>query len=149
MDKVWKYNDRSNSRRRALSLVSELIDNEQHREGEVEDNLELSVCVDDSGKSEMEISDEEGDHQNIEVDVEDKEVHKQTADSVEDHSGVGEPCSQRESDLQSSLADWAIEFGISLIALSELLTIFKVHHSSLPKDKRTLLKTKHATALAV
>ncbi|GAA6079450.1 uncharacterized protein LOC113085053 isoform X1 [Tachysurus ichikawai] len=79
MDKVWMYNDRSNSRRRALRLVSELIDNEQHREGEVEDNLV------------MEISDEESDHQNIELDVEDKEVHEETAASVEDHSDLGEP----------------------------------------------------------
>ncbi|XP_047670227.1 uncharacterized protein LOC125138348 [Tachysurus fulvidraco] len=89
----------------------------------------------------MEISDEEGDHQNIELDV-DKEINEETAASGEDHSDLGEPCSQRESDLQSSLEDWAIEFGISQIALSALLTILKVHHSSLPKDGRTLLKTK-------
>lgn len=108
----------------------------------MEDNLELSGCVDGLGESDMEISDEESDHQNIEEDVEDKEVHEETAASVEDQSGLREPCSQRDSDLQSSLADWAIEFGISLIALSALLTILKVHHSSLPKDGRTLLKTK-------
>ncbi|KAL0151586.1 hypothetical protein M9458_053103 [Cirrhinus mrigala] len=142
MEKVWKYNDRGNSRRRALRLVSELFDSEQHSEGQVEDNLELTVCVDDSGESDMEISDEESDHQNFEEDVEDKEVHGETAASVEDQSDLGEPCSQRDSDLQSSLADWAIEFGISLIALSAPLTILKVHHSSLPKDGRTLLKTK-------
>lgn len=59
MNKVWKYNDRSNSRRRALKLVSELIDDVEHREGEVEDDSELSVCVDASGESDMEISDEE------------------------------------------------------------------------------------------
>lgn len=140
MNKVWKYNDRSNSRRRALKLVSELIDDVEHREGEVEDDSELSVCVDASGESDMEISDEESVHQNIEDDVEDKEVHEEAAASVEDQSDLRDPCSQR--DLQCSLVDWAIEFGISLIALSALLTILKVHHSSLPKDGRTLLKTK-------
>ncbi|KAL1276930.1 hypothetical protein QQF64_023603 [Cirrhinus molitorella] len=138
MEKTWKYNDRSNSRRRALRLVSELIDNEQNREGE--DNVEFSVCVDDSGESDMEISDNESDHQNIEDDVENREVHEETAASVEDQFDLGEPCS--EKDLQNSLADWAVEFGISLIALSALLTILKVHHSSLPMDGRTLLKTK-------
>lgn len=146
MDEVWKYSDRSNSRRRAQRLVSQLIDNEQNREGEVEDNLELSGCVDGLGESDMEISDEESDHHNIEEDVEDKEVHEETAASVEDQSDLQEPCSQR--DLKSSLADWAIEFGISLIALPALLTILKVHQSSLAKDGRTLLKTKTSYSIS-
>ena len=51
-------------------------------------------------------------------------------------------CSESDRDLGSSLADWAIEFGISLMALSALLFILKPHHPSLPKDGRTLLKTK-------
>lgn len=46
------------------------------------------------------------------------------------------------SDLKASLANWAIEFGISLMALSVLLSILKRHHPFLPKDGRTLLKTK-------
>lgn len=46
-----------------------------------------------------------------------------------------------DGDLQSSLEGWAIEFGISLIALSALLSILKIYHPSLPKDGRTLLKT--------
>lgn len=44
-------------------------------------------------------------------------------------------------DLSGCLRDWAIHFGISLIALSALLSILKVHHPSLPKDARTLLQT--------
>lgn len=51
-------------------------------------------------------------------------------------------------DLASRLRDWAIQFGISLIALSALLSILKVHHPSLPKDARTLLKTQICHALS-
>lgn len=45
-------------------------------------------------------------------------------------------------DLRDSLVDWAIEVGISLMALSILLSILKCHHPLLPKDGRTLLRTK-------
>jgi len=45
-------------------------------------------------------------------------------------------------DLVGSLASWAVNFGISLIALSALLTILRVHLPFLPKDGRTLLRTK-------
>lgn len=45
-------------------------------------------------------------------------------------------------DLVASLAGWAVNFGISLIALSALLTILRVHLPFLPKDGRTLLRTK-------
>lgn len=55
--------------------------------------------------------------------------------------GLGDQ-SQNEGDLQSSLADWAVSFGISLMALSVLLSVLKIHHPSLPKDVQTLLKTK-------
>lgn len=44
-------------------------------------------------------------------------------------------------DLSGCLRDWATHFGISLIALSALLSILKAHHPSLPKDARTLLQT--------
>ena len=55
--------------------------------------------------------------------------------------------SSTDTDLRSSLADWAIEFGISLIALSALLSILKIHHPFLPKDGRTLLGTKTKYAI--
>lgn len=35
-------------------------------------------------------------------------------------------CGESTSDLRASLADWAIEFGISLMALSGLLSILKL-----------------------
>jgi len=60
--------------------------------------------------------------------------------------GESESASDEDSlditkDLVGCLRDWATHFHISLIALSALLSILKVHHPSLPKDARTLLKS--------
>ncbi len=138
MEKSWLYNDRGNARRRALKRVSELIENEQNKEGVGDANSELSVCVDDSEDSDMQISDEENDQG---LDIEDVEEHAEALVSDEVLPGLGDQ-SQNDGDLQSSLADWAVSFGISLIALSALLSILKIYHPSLRKDGRTLLKTK-------
>ncbi len=46
-----------------------------------------------------------------------------------------------KSGLASSLSGWAVELGVSLVALTALLSIPKIHHSFLPKDGRSLLKT--------
>lgn len=119
------------------------MENEHHRKGNVND--ETSVYVDDTEDSDMQISDESD--EDLVDGIDDKEVHEKTAASVEDLPDLGEQCSEMDGDLQSSLADWAIE---SLIALSALLSILKIYHPSLPKDGRTLLKTKkQATKLAV
>ncbi|XP_047122826.1 uncharacterized protein LOC124806182 [Hydra vulgaris] len=45
-------------------------------------------------------------------------------------------------DLTTLLADWAVQFSITLTALSSLLCILRLFHPSLPKDARTILKTK-------
>ena len=45
-------------------------------------------------------------------------------------------------DLTILLADWAVQFSITLTALSSLLCILRQFHPSLPKDARTILKTK-------
>lgn len=131
------YNDRGNSRRRALRLVGKLMENEHHREGAMND--ETTGYVDDAEESDMQISDESD--EDLVDGIDDEEVHEKTAASVKDLPDLGEQCSEMDGDLQSSLADWAIEFGISLIALSALLSILKIYHPSLPKDGRTLLKT--------
>ena len=133
------YNDRSNARRKALKRVNELIENEQDKERMVDANFGSSACVDDSEESEIQISDEESDQ---DLNIEDNEVYEETVASVGDVPDVGEQANQSNGDLQSSLADWAVEFGISLIALSALLSILKIFHPSLPKDGRTLLQTK-------
>jgi len=43
--------------------------------------------------------------------------------------------------LSESLCDWAVHFRVSLVALTALLAILRVHHPFLPKDARTLLHT--------
>lgn len=42
--------------------------------------------------------------------------------------------------LTTSLMNWAIEYGITLVALTAL-SILRYHHQSLPKDAKTLLHT--------
>lgn len=44
--------------------------------------------------------------------------------------------------LLGSLGDWAVRFGVSLVALSALLSILRIYFPFLPKDGRSLLKTK-------
>lgn len=48
--------------------------------------------------------------------------------------------SQRFS-LTDSISNWAIQFGISLVALTALLGIVRICHPDLPKDARTILRT--------
>lgn len=43
--------------------------------------------------------------------------------------------------LTTSLMNWAIVYGITLVALTALLSILRCHHPSLPKDAKTLLQT--------
>lgn len=56
-------------------------------------------------------------------------------DDDDDDGGI-EPCSLRES-----ICNWALKFGISLVALTALLSILQFYHPDLPKDARTILKT--------
>ena len=76
-------------------------------------------------------------------------------DSLEDLSeedmdfddGDGTTCSDSEPDVPSpslsdNIANWAMRFGISMVALTALLSILSITHPNLPKDGRTLLKTK-------
>lgn len=80
----------------------------------------------------MQISDEENDQG---LHIADLEVHAEVLVSDEDLPGLGDQ-SQNGCDLQSSLADWAVSFGISLTALS-VLNILKSTVPPCPKmDKR-------------
>lgn len=44
--------------------------------------------------------------------------------------------------LSDRISNWAIHFGISLVALTALLGILHICHPDLPKDARTLLRQK-------
>ncbi|XP_061902017.1 uncharacterized protein LOC133649199 [Entelurus aequoreus] len=85
------------------------------------------------------------------------EVHVFTEDDMEleadfdnvywdECDGDGTSGSDCENDDPTSLSDdianWAVSFGISMVALTALLSLLHLTHPNLPKDGRTLLKTK-------
>ena len=62
-----------------------------------------------------------------------------------DGDGTSGSDSENDDDLTSlsdNIANWAVSFGISMVALTALLSILHILHPNLPKDGRTLLKTK-------
>jgi len=46
-----------------------------------------------------------------------------------------------EQNISDDIAEWATKFKISIVALSALLLILRLHKLQVPKDARTLLKT--------
>lgn len=62
---------------------------------------------------------------------------------------VSEPDSESESELADeplslveSLANWSVQFAVSLVALTALLSLLRLYYPELPKDARTILNTK-------
>lgn len=62
----------------------------------------------------------------------------------EDCSGCNDASSVASDpkNLLGSLADWPLRFWVSLVALSALLSILRVHFPFLPKDGMSLLEIK-------
>lgn len=120
--------DRRSLRKRAVKRVNSLLacfDNELQGSGtnelpssETAENVTVNVfnTLDDSVEDQGEFSDSEDECQNDDI------------ESV-------------QIPLTDSLCDWAVHFRVSLVALTALLAILRVHHPSLPKDARTLLNT--------
>ena len=71
------------------------------------------------------------------------------ASEREDFSGLSssDESEPEEMSLQAKLKQWASTFGITLVAVTALLSILRVHHSELPKDARTLLGTQKKIAV--
>ena len=71
------------------------------------------------------------------------------ASEREDFSGLSssDESEPEEMSLQAKLMQWASTFGITLVAVTALLSILRVHHSELPKDARTLLGTQKKIAV--
>ena len=66
-------------------------------------------------------------------------------DSVNDFSSDSDDSDKEEPTFEyllTSLRFWASTFSVSLVALTALLTILRVFHPKLPKDARTVLRTK-------
>ncbi len=122
-------------RRKARNRVDLML---QSMQNEMSDNLDSvpRVCQsqrDDGG-----------------TDRENYSVENSQCDQTMHEDGFSESASDESSDddspsaldLPSALSDWATRFGVSLVALTALLSILRVYHPFLPKDGRTLLKTK-------
>lgn len=75
-------------------------------------------------------------HRDRQPDNQTDNQHVSESDSESEFQCVDEPES-----LTESLANWAVRFGVSLVALTALLSLLRVYHSELPKDARTILKT--------
>lgn len=101
-------------------------------------NVEVGLNIEASGGCEdMNTDSEEESELSLPMEAEHRFDDSDEMDM--DHTDA---CRESTSDLRAALADWALEFGISLIALSALLSILKHDYPFLPKDGRTLLRTK-------
>ena len=114
-----------------LKLI-QTLENETHDENVEGLNNEASGGFED-------IHSDSGGESELSLNMEEEHRFDDSDEMDLDHRDA---CSESNHDLGSSLADWAIEFGISLMGLPALLSILKPYHPSLPKDGRTLLKTK-------
>ena len=63
-------------------------------------------------------------------------------DSTATPNGSDDEFEQETSSLGDSISYWAFNFGVSLVVLTALLTILQPYHPDLPKDARTILKTR-------
>lgn len=55
--------------------------------------------------------------------------------------------SNRECDMRSSIAAWAVQYDIPHVAVNALLRILQPYHNNLPVDSRTLLSTPRSTVI--
>lgn len=126
MEGNWAYNERSNMRRRAMKKVQKLVESLENEQENVkyDRNVEVGLNIEASGGcEEMHTDSEEESEPSLTM-----EAEHRFDDSDEMDMDHRDACSESTSDLRASLADWAIEFGITLMALSALLSILKRHH---------------------
>lgn len=118
------YSQWSNIRRRARNRVDHMLQSLQ--------------CNSDTiaTQSDGEVNCSANNSELCDVVMPEEDSETESDDDGSDDVGTPSP------DLASQLSDWAIQFGVSLCALSALLSILRVHHTFLPKDGRSLLKTK-------
>lgn len=97
----------------------------------------------------MEEREEIGNEQMIEEDIGEEDTSHERSFRMDLPGFEEESYSDQDSDetdqtcnLGDSLCNWALTFGVSLVALTALLGLLRLHHPDLPKDARTLLKTR-------
>lgn len=136
-----KIAEQNSLSRRAVKKVKTLFAGlENPQGGEDLDNLERGHVGQGAAESVLEemLCDDEN------CDNADSMSNDETCDNINlmSHDDIaGDGADSMKNDLVSSLAGWAVNYGICLIALSALLAILQVHIPFLPKDGRTLLMT--------
>ena len=129
---------RSNFRKRAVKRVNQLLESLGDEDNYVEDNAEENYSVQHGAVASG--SDFPPNCQS--------ESNGESELTSDEDSHVDERGDFPKDDFAGCLRDWATHFGVSLIALSALLSILKPHHPSLPKDARTFLKTQTYHSIA-
>lgn len=76
----------------------------------------------------------------ISYDVDDDDDADADDEDVDDEIDLFD-ADQSATSLSEGLRNWAVTYGITLVALSSLLTLLKNYHPFLPQDGRTLMKT--------
>lgn len=78
----------------------------------------------------------------------DSTEHSCSADSDSEGSDPDDSDSEEIETLEDKLKNWAVEFNISLVALTALLCILNLHRCfSLPKDGTSIMKTPREVAI--
>ncbi|KAI2647722.1 Tolloid-like protein 2 [Labeo rohita] len=127
---------RSNLRKKAVKRVNQLFQSLNDEDISVEDNTAENNVEHEVVASGFDLPSNSGSESNEESESFDEDNHVDQEEDIPNN------------DLAGCLRDWATHFGVSLIALSALLTILKFHHPFLPKDARTLLKTQTCHSVA-
>ncbi|XP_028281085.1 uncharacterized protein LOC114448365 [Parambassis ranga] len=115
--------DRHTLRKRAVKKVNSLIASFHNEEDD------FAACGSESAVVNCGLENQDQGHG-----IRDQSLSDSDDESQDDDMGNG-------MSLDESLCDWAVHFRVPLVALTALLSILRVHHPSLPKDARTLLKT--------
>lgn len=130
--------DRRQVRKRAVKRIRAMMASFQS-----EGDVEAAEVMTQVYQSEAE-SDSDGQTGDVNINAcEGLQVY-QSDDGESDADGQSYVLDENTSDnsLNSSLCDWAVNFNVSLVALTALLTILRMYHPFLPKNARTLLTTK-------
>lgn len=137
----WNIN-RSNLRKRAVKRVRRLFESLDNEDINVEHHTAVEHHTSES------CVEHEGVTSGFDLPSISVADRNEESESFDEDSHIDEREYPANGDLAGCLKDWATNFGVSLIALSALLSILKVHHPSLPKDARTLLKTQTCISVA-
>ncbi|XP_073669952.1 uncharacterized protein [Paramisgurnus dabryanus] len=130
------------------SFASQCCSGENVVEGHPGCRERLAETVLENMQGDMEEREEIGNEQMIEEEIGEEETSNEQSFRMDQSGSEEESNSDQDSDeseqtcnFGDSLRNWALTFGVSLVALTALLGLLRLYHPDLPKDARTLLKT--------